>query len=245
MSQVRSTRVNQIATPEAVAAVCDALFREGEKITEATVRARLGGGSTTTILKLIREWDDRQRREFLELRAKVAEYEVGDAPPSVPKPLWDAIRPVWRHVLDEAKAHAEKRLASDWAALEVDRQALVVEAERVSEADARWQQEKRDLLVRVDSLNGEAARQKTRVTELAQDLIQAGKEATAQSAVIDGLREQLERAERALAAAQEILVDLRVELERTKMEASAAKTADARSQAEIERLREDLRRASY
>lgn len=202
MSQTRSTRSNQIATPDAVKAVCDELFRAGEKITEATVRARLGGGSTTTILKLIRAWDEHLRTEFLALESKVAQYEGGDAPPDVPEALWAALKPVWGRVLAEARSHAESRLASDRAALAEARQGLEADAERVRELDARWQQEKQEWAARIDGLNGEFAKARERITALAQDLIEAGREATAHATTIEGLREQLARTESALADAQ-------------------------------------------
>lgn len=196
------TRRNQIATEEAVRRVCDELYRAGEKITEATVRAGVGGGSTTTILQLIREWEAHQRTVFLDLEALVTQYSEGDVPPGVPEPLWAAIKPVWGQVLAEAQAYAESRLADDRAALATDRNGLVMELERVRELDARWQEEKQTWADRIANLNGEVDKLKGRVTELAQDLIRAGQEATSRDATIEGLRQQLERAEGALTAAQ-------------------------------------------
>ena len=195
-------RSNQIATPEAVGQICDALFASGEKITEATVRARLGGGSTTTILKLIRHWEDRLRIEFARLQAKQAQYEAGDIPPDVPEPLWAAIKPVWGQVLEAAQVHAQDRVANDRAALVAVKDALDERAAQVEALDARWRQEKQEWSTRFDGLNTEIARLKGRATELAQDLIQAGHEATARAVEIDALGQQLASAEQSSRAAE-------------------------------------------
>lgn len=201
MTQTRA-RKNQVATPEAVAEACDALFRAGEKITEATVRAHIGGGGPQVILRHMRAWEVEHRRKFMELEEQVQAIEDGDIPPGVPVPLWEAIKPVWQQVLSEARDYAERRLEDDRDRLVADREALGAEAERVRGLDERWQQEKQDWSTRFDGLNAEVDRLKGRIAGLAEDLIQAGHEATAREAAIEGLQKQLERAEAAVKSAQ-------------------------------------------
>ena len=234
-------RKNQIATREAVWAACDALFLSGEKITEATVRARLGGGSTTTILKLIRDWDDRLRTEFIRLQATVAQYEEGDIPPDVPEALWAAVKPVWGQVLEAAQVHAEGRLADARAALAAEKAALETQVTQVRDLDARWQQEKQDWTVRIDGLNTEIARLKGRATELAQDLIQAGHEASARTVEIDALQQQLASAEERIHTAEAAhQADLERWAQQVDEARQEAKAKDASASARIRALESQL-----
>jgi len=136
------TRRGQIATPEAVAAVCDQLFRQGEAITEIAVRQLLGGGSTPVIYRHIRLWEEAHRRQFLTLEAQAQAVAAGQTPPDVPDELWRALKPAWERVVAQATAAAETGVADARQALAAERAALEDETSRVRELDARWQTER-------------------------------------------------------------------------------------------------------
>lgn len=198
----RPVRKGQIATPEAVAQACDEMFRAGEKITEASVRARIGGGGPGVILQNIRAWEATLRERFLSMEGSLAEYDAGDRPPGVPEALWTALKPVWDQLVREARAHAAKRLEDAHAALERDRQSLDEEADRVRDADARWQQDKQDTTARIDELNQAVALHKDRAAQLAGELIQAGHELTAKATQIEALQAALEQGREAARTAE-------------------------------------------
>ncbi|KAF1702842.1 DNA-binding protein [Pseudoxanthomonas kaohsiungensis] len=62
-------RVAHKATPEAVAQVCEKLFRAGEPITGEAVREQLGGGSAPVIYRYIRQWEEALRIRHLTMEA--------------------------------------------------------------------------------------------------------------------------------------------------------------------------------
>lgn len=243
MSTTREPK-NKIATEESVARVCDALFRAGERIVEATVRERLGGGSSTTIMPLIHLWHTRFRERVLRLETQVEQIEAGQRPPDVPEALWAALKPVWDDLLAQSRAHAEDRLAGDRDALVTEQQALDDETERVRELDARWQHEKQAWSERIDGLNQEIQRQKTKLTELAHDLIEAGREATAQTVELEGLRQQLIASEgRVHAAAAAHQADLQRWAQQVDDVRQDAKAKAAAASVRIRTLEEQLQGA--
>jgi len=109
-------------TRERVFEACERIFMEGMAPTGAAVQAVLGGGSPNGIYRFVNEWYANLRHRFEDLRDAAERPH----PPEVPKPLWDALLPVW-----DALNEAAQRAAS--AALEPERK-------RVAQALADAQQ---------------------------------------------------------------------------------------------------------
>ena len=202
-------RRGQIATPAAVAEACDQLFRSGENITEAAVRALIGGGSTPVIYKHIRAWEAMHRDRFLALEAEATAVAT-KAPQNVPQELWDALVPAWNHVQAKAAQEAEAalqaeraRLAEAQEALAADREALNDESAAVVARDEAWRQERGEWSTQISDLNTSLANRdeqlrklRTAHAELANDNQRITAARDALSVQLNAAQETMKEAER-------------------------------------------------
>jgi predicted nuclease with TOPRIM domain len=151
-----------VATEETVAAECDRLFYAGERITLAAIQAALGGGSPNGIYKHMDTWQRKHRDRFVALEQLEAEPRL----PGIPDELWDAIMPVWKALVGQAKAKGEDLLAPQRVALAAQRTQLDAARAQLADSAAQHQAEREKLINRLELANSALETAKGRVAQL-------------------------------------------------------------------------------
>lgn len=227
-----------VATAETVAEAVEALFTEGLDPTVERVRAKLGGGSFTTISKLLSEALARRQTQATQ---------VSEVPSDLVEIGQRAVASIYATVqrqaaakieLIEADAHKQIEVANHAraeAALEIER--LEREGEQSAEGLVVAQKATQDAIARAE--RGEATAQASRdeIKHLTQVL--AGAQADAQAAR-ESDREAQQRAARSEDARRAAEVESRKETDRLQTALARAEAQAETGRVEIERLAQRL-----
>lgn len=209
---IPATKLSPIGR-EDVFRACDALLRDGVKVTGDTVRGYLGRGSPNTIHPLISEW-------WRELSVNMTRDETR---PDVPDAVWQATNKLWDTALESATSEAQRALQATERALfarEQDAERRIAEAATVREAaDAKLVEMQRMLDVAGD-----------RSDRIAAERTEAQSALRASVARVETLDRELADAKRMLTV---VRADYESERERTEQRHTKDCAAWAKEKAEI------------
>jgi len=114
-----------IATREKVFAAADKLFAEGQPVTQARICKAIGGGSHSTISKLLREW-----KELEDNTAPIKDYPIPDLIKKeydrISQEHWNAFIRFYEPIIEsEITVELQKRIELLEAQLELAKQASI------------------------------------------------------------------------------------------------------------------------
>ncbi len=217
-----------VATPEAVVQAVEGLVKEGLDPTVERVRAKLGGGSFTTINKLL--------GEVLAQRQTQA-TQVSDLPPDLLEVGQRAVASIFASVQRSAadkialiEADARKNIESAQharaeAALEIER--LEREGEQAAEALVTAQKTAQEALARAERAEATVAAERAEISRVESE--------------IKHLRHEQEQLQKRLATADASLQATQADLERVRQEAARAREQEQRARDEAAELRGQLK----
>jgi chromosome segregation ATPase len=227
-----------VATAETVAEAVEALFTEGLDPTVERVRAKLGGGSFTTISKLLSEALAQRQTQATQVSEVPSDLvEIGQRAVAS---IYAAVQRQATAKIELIEADAHKQIdaanhARAEAALEIER--LEREGEQAAEGLVAAQKATQDAIARAE--RGEATAQASReeIKHLTQVL--AGAQADAQAAR-ESEREAQQRAARSEDARRAAEVESRKETDRLQTALARAEAQAEAGRVEIERLTQRL-----
>ena len=217
-----------VATPETVAQAVEDLTKEGLDATVERVRAKIGGGSFTTINKLLGE-------VLAQRQTQVAQ--VSDLPPDLLEVGQRAVASIYASVQRSAtdkiaviEAEARKNIdaanhARAEAALEIER--LEGEGEQSAEALATAQKAAQEALARAERAEATAAAERSEIERVESE--------------IKRLRHEQEQLQKQFATADASLKATQADLQRTRQDADRAREQEQRARDEAAELRGQLK----
>lgn len=219
----------QKTTREEVFAAASELEASGEKVSQRTVRAHMGGGSYATIGPILKEWQEKR-----EGTAKAAEIVM---PEVVAERFSTACKSLWNEAVAEAQKGVETERQS-LAAEQARAKEAVTEAEAIV-ADLESEAAERDAVIETQKADLAASRQEAEAA--AKRAAEAENEVSRLTEKASGLQLRLSDATQSI---EKLEAQVQVERQQAQSERQRADAAEKRADKAEYRVESESQRAS-